>query len=146
LPQEIARAALIFFYVLILLRIAGPRTFAKFSAIDMITSVIAGSSLSCALTGNSPLFGTLSAIAVFVALHWLFTQGTARWNSLSSMFEGKPAELIADGQLLFAQLRAKGISIAALETAVRGAGLSQIHEVKRATLEPNGQITIWPDG
>ena len=146
LPQEIARAALIFFYVLILLRIAGPRTTAKFSSMDMLASVIAGSSLSRALTGHSPLFGTLAAIGFFIALHWLFTQGAARSKAFLRIVEAKPVELSANGEILGEKLRAKGVTSRDLETALRDAGVAELDEKQRATLEPNGRITIWPRG
>jgi uncharacterized membrane protein YcaP (DUF421 family) len=146
LPQELARAALIFFYVLILLRIAGPRTTAKFSSMDMLASVIAGSSLSRALTGNAPLFGTLAAIAFFVALHWLFTQGAARSTTVLRILEAKPVELSSNGEILGDKLRSRGVSTSDFETALRDAGVAELGEQQRATLEPNGRITVWPRG
>lgn len=73
--QECARAALIFAYGLALVRIAGRRVFGKWSALDIIVSVIVGSNLSRALTGSAPLFGTLAATTLLMALHWVLAQG-----------------------------------------------------------------------
>lgn len=50
--QECARAVLIFAYGLFLMRHSGRRTFGKWSALDVIVSVIVGSTFSRALTGN----------------------------------------------------------------------------------------------
>jgi uncharacterized membrane protein YcaP (DUF421 family) len=146
LPQEIARAILIFFYVLILLRLAGPRTLAKLSALDVVGSMIVGSSLSRALTGNTPLSGTLAAIAVFVTLHWLITQGAARSGVLSRWFEGKPVELAADGRMMSDTMRARGISKTGFEEALRQAGLADFRKAQQVTLEPSGKITVCPRG
>ena len=69
LAQECARAVLIFFYGLALLRLTGRRTFAHWSALDVLLSIIIGSNLSRALTGSVPLAGTLLASALLVGLH-----------------------------------------------------------------------------
>lgn len=53
--QELPRAVVIFVYGLLLLRISGRRTFARWSALDIILSVITGSCLGRALTGGAPL-------------------------------------------------------------------------------------------
>ncbi len=45
-PQECARAVLIFFYGLFMLRLSGRRTFAHWSALDMIISIIVGSTMA----------------------------------------------------------------------------------------------------
>jgi len=144
LPQVLARTALIFFYVLILLRIAGPRLFAQFSPIDMIGSVVIGSSLSRAMTGTADLWGALVATALFVALRWLFTHASASSEFLSRVFEGKAVQLGENGKIRGEMLRARGISNSDFETVIRDAGLSDVADVQHATLEPNGRITIWP--
>ncbi|MGH8291183.1 MAG: hypothetical protein ACREV7_19635 [Steroidobacteraceae bacterium] len=46
------------------MRLAGRRTFARWSALDMIVSIIMGSSLSRALTGAAPLGGTITVLPV----------------------------------------------------------------------------------
>jgi uncharacterized membrane protein YcaP (DUF421 family) len=142
LPQEIARTILIFGYVVLLLRIAGPRNVARLSAIDALTTVIAGSSLSRALTGNSALLGTLGAIAVLAALHWVITQANARSRALSAIFEGQPVELAANGEINLWMLRAKGMSESDCEQAIRLAGVNQLEKFHRVILDPSGKITV----
>jgi uncharacterized membrane protein YcaP (DUF421 family) len=66
--QECARAVVIFFYGLVMLRLSGRRTFAQLSAVDLILSIIVGSNLSRAMTGGVPFWGTLASVAVLVAL------------------------------------------------------------------------------
>ena len=72
--QECARAVLIFIYGFLLIRLAGRRIFARWSALDTVVAIIAGSNLSRAITGPVPLFGTMAATAVLVALHWLLAK------------------------------------------------------------------------
>jgi len=86
--QECARAVLVFFYGLLLLRLSGRRTFGNFSALDVIVSVIVGSALARAMTGSAPLAGTLAASAVLVALHVLLSKLVARRPRMSHFVEG----------------------------------------------------------
>lgn len=51
-------------------RIAGKRVFGKWAALDIIVSIMAGSNLSRALTGNAPLGGTLAATSLLMGLHY----------------------------------------------------------------------------
>jgi uncharacterized membrane protein YcaP (DUF421 family) len=75
--QECARAALVFAYGLLLVRVAGRRVFGKWSALDIIVSIVVGSNLSRALTGDAPLWGTLAATTLLMALHWVLAHASA---------------------------------------------------------------------
>ncbi|MEI9931811.1 MAG: hypothetical protein WDM89_15055 [Rhizomicrobium sp.] len=98
LAQECARAVLIFFYGLALLRMSGRRTFGDWSAVDVILSIIIGSALGRAMTGSAPLPGTLAAAAVLTCLHVLLGYLVASSKVASRIVEGAPVELAFDGQ------------------------------------------------
>ena len=143
--QECARAVLIFFYGLMMLRLSGRRTFAQMSAIDLVVSIIVGSSLSRAMTGGVPFWGTLAAVAVLVALHLLLAHAVARHRGLASWVEGDPVILARDGKLLEAARLSCRISIADLEESLREQGLdglSEIGKTRRLVLEPSGKISM----
>ena len=95
--QECARAALIFVYGLVLVRIAGRRIFGKWSALDIVVSIIIGSNLSRALTGSAPLWGTLIATTLLVALHWVLARLVAAFPGFSRVVEGRSIELARHG-------------------------------------------------
>jgi uncharacterized membrane protein YcaP (DUF421 family) len=69
IAQECARAGLVFGYGLVAVRIAGRRVFGKWSAVDIVVSIMIGSNLSRAITGSAPLWGTLAASTLILALH-----------------------------------------------------------------------------
>ena len=76
--QECDRALVVFIYGLAIVRVAGRRVFGKWAALDIIVSVIVGSNLSRALTGQASLGGTLAATTVLMVLHWVLAQAAAR--------------------------------------------------------------------
>src|SRR6185437_1700945 len=99
LSQGCARAVLIFFYGLLLLRISGRRTFGRWSALDIGVSIIVGSALGRALTGNAPLPGTMVAAAVMVGLHVLIANIVARFPRLARIIEGQSIILAEQGRI-----------------------------------------------
>jgi uncharacterized membrane protein YcaP (DUF421 family) len=140
--QECARAALIFIYGLALVRLAGRRVFGKWAALDIVVSMIVGSNLSRALTGNAPLWGTLAASGLLMILHWLLAQGVARSKRFSHMFEGSAIELARGGDHDKSQFLRHAISEGDLKEALRQAGVERVSETRLIALEPSGKITV----
>ncbi len=143
--QECARAALIFAYGLALVRIAGRRVFGKWSALDIVVSIVVGSNLSRALTGGAPLWGTLAATTLLMALHWILSHLAARFPTLSRVFEGRPVHLGEDGRVDGRALRRHAVSEADLGEALRGSGLEDPSGAHRVVLEPSGKISVLKD-
>ena len=144
--QECARAALIFGYGLVLLRISGRRTFGKWSALDIVVSIVLGSSLSRALTGSAPLLGTMAASAVLVLLHWLLAQAVARRPLLARWVEGPAISIARDGRLDDQARLRQSLSDADLAETLRQAGVRDVGETEAMTLEPSGKVTVRKRG
>jgi uncharacterized membrane protein YcaP (DUF421 family) len=86
--QECGRAAIIFAYALFMVRLSDPRTFAQWSALDIVVSMIVGSTLSRALTGNAPLLATLAAVTILFGLNFVFAHAVARSERLHISLRG----------------------------------------------------------
>jgi uncharacterized membrane protein YcaP (DUF421 family) len=140
--QECARAALIFVYGLALVRIAGRRIFGRWSALDIVVSIVIGSNLSRALTGGAPLWGTLAATTLLVALHWVLARLVVSSPGFSRIVEGRPAELARHGAVRGSALGRHAVSQADLGEALRQAGVEDIAAARIVTLEPSGKITV----
>jgi uncharacterized membrane protein YcaP (DUF421 family) len=140
--QELPRAFVVFFFGLILLRLSGRRAFARWSALDIIVSVIMGSSLARALTGSAPLGGTMLAMILLALLHWLLASLAARAPRFAHLVEGKAAVLGQSGAVSQPQLRAHNISAADLHEALRKEGVDEVAKTRQITLEPSGVITV----
>jgi uncharacterized membrane protein YcaP (DUF421 family) len=140
--QECARAALVFAYGLVLMRVSGRRTFARWSALDIVVAIVVGSSLSRVLTGNSPLLGTVAATAVLMGLHWLFARASARSERVSTLIEGPAIRLAENGRLDEARVVAHNVSKADLMEALRQGGTEDVSTTRALVLEPSGKITV----
>src|SRR3954469_19338495 len=128
-----------------MLRLSGKRTFSQWSALDVVLSIVVGSCLSRAMTGNAPFPGTLAAVAVLVALHVGAAYASARHSAVAKILEGVPETLVRDGRLdEKARLHAL-VSECDLGEALRQhklKGLEDIPKVTQLQLEPNGKLTV----
>lgn len=133
---------LILAYGLVAVRIAGRRVFGKWSALDVIVSITIGSSLSRALTGNAPLFATMAATTLLLALHWLLAWAAARWPAISRLVEGKAIDLGIQGDVAHGARIRHTVSEADLAEALRRKGIERAAEARKITLEPSGTINV----
>jgi len=140
--QECARALLVFVYGLLLVRCAGRRAFGKWSALDIIVSIILGSNLSRCLTGAAPLWGTLAASALLMALHWVLAQAVARSAAASRILEGSSVRLGQAGAIDARTLARHAVSEADINEAVHAAGLEHHSGARLIVLEPSGKISV----
>src|SRR5205809_4990432 len=97
--QICARAAVFFVYGLLMLRLSGRRTFAEWSALDVIIIVVAGSAMGRAMMGSGSLPGALAAVALLVLLHRALSWGVAKFPVLAAWVEGEPVMVARDGIL-----------------------------------------------
>ncbi len=140
--QECARAVVIFFYGYLLVRLVGRRIFARWSALDTVVAIIAGSNLSRAITGPVPLFGTMAATAVLVALHWLLAKLAIHSSLASRVLEGRAVKLGAAGVLHEDTMKKWSVSETDLAEAMRQSGVWKVDEIEFVTLEPSGTIHV----
>lgn len=140
--QECLRTGIVFVYGLLLLRLAGRRIFGRWAALDIVVSVVFGSSLSRALTGTAPFAGTLAAMTLLVAMHWLLSHAAARWPRISRLVEGAMIELARGGAEHRRALRRHAVSDGDLDEALRRAGVERSAETRLIALEPSGKITV----
>lgn len=142
--QEVPRAFVVFVFGLILLRVSNRRAFARWSALDIIISVVMGSSLGRALTGSAPLGGTMLAMILLVFLHGVLARAAARSERFARFVEGGAVVLGQSGTVSASQLRQHNISAPDFAEALRKEGVGDVVQTRQVTLEPSGNITVLP--
>lgn len=140
--QECARAVMVFAYGLAAVRIAGRRVFGKWGALDIIVSVIIGSNLSRAITGNAELWETMAATTLLLGLHWILARAAAHRRWFSRLVEGAPIELGRGGRVEPDRLRGAMVSANDLDEAMRQSGVESVERTRLVMLEPSGKITV----
>ena len=97
--QMSARAIAVFFVALVLLRVAGRRSFGQRSPFDSCTTVLFGAVLSRAVVGASPFIPTLAAAASIVLMHRLIGWLSVRSDWFDRLASGEPRVLMANGKV-----------------------------------------------
>jgi uncharacterized membrane protein YcaP (DUF421 family) len=147
-PMEITwwqmsiRAAIIFFYGLILLRVAGQRAFGRHSALDIVLTVLIGSNLSRAMTGGSPFLPTMAGTGALVLLYYGSIHLTQRSDLAGLVLKGERKILVRDGVADPAMMRRVGISDRDLRESLRAEGVDELSDVKVASLERGGHVSV----
>ena len=143
--QECARAALVFIFGYVLLRMAGRRSFGKWAALDFIIQIIVGSALARVITGDATIDGTFLAVLVMVAMHFALSFAVARSERLSHLVEGRTVIFSENCVLDDDKRKAHLVSMADLAEALRAqclGGIEDLERTKRIHLEPSGKISI----
>ncbi|HEX2559981.1 DUF421 domain-containing protein [Phenylobacterium sp.] len=143
--QMSARAVVIFAFGVFLVRVASKRAFGKWDALDIIVSIVIGSNLSRALTGNAPLLPTMAGSLTLILLHAGLAHLAVLIRPLGPLLKGKPAQLIVDGKVDETALRRHGIGHHDLEEALRSSGVEDVAQVRSAWIERNGSISVVKD-
>lgn len=141
--QMSARALVIFFVALVLVRLGGMRAFGRRSSFDTVILVGFGAVITRAIYGASPAIPIIAASAVLVIVHRVVAMLTARVPVLERLVKGRTQVLYRDGELDERTMRRAGISATDLDEAARGrariASRSDAHEIR---LETSGELTV----
>lgn len=142
--QECVRAAIVFFWGLLLVRIAGRRIFGRWAALDIVVSIVVGSNLSRALTGNAPFTGTLVATSFMIAIHWIVAHLASRYRIWAFIAEGGPVALAVRGTPCERALMRYGVSQNDIDEALSQKDLRHMEDAEEISLGPSGKINARP--
>ncbi len=137
------RTMIIYFGLLLALRIAGKREVGQMKPFDLVTLLIISNAVQNAMVGpDNSLLGGLTAAGIILLLNWVVGILRSRYGFAGRMFEGTPTLLVHDCQFLSDSLRQEGLAEADVIQAMREHGVEEIRQVKSAVLEVDGSISI----
>lgn len=144
----VARAAVMFVVLYLLLRIMGKRELGQMTPFELVVMVVLGDLIQQGVTHNDfSLTGAILATATFaflaIAMSWL----TYLFPRAEKLLDGEPRVVIRDGALLKENLRRDRITQSEVESEMRLAGIAHMEQVAWAILETQGKISfIKKDG
>ena len=154
--EFVLRGVVVYLFLLLFLRLTGRRQIGQYDPFDLILLLILSNAVQNSMNaGDNSLLGGLISALTLIGCHVLMSQLAWRSPRLARLIDGKPRVLIHAGQLDAGTLRAEQQSIERqmdqqrirlkaddVHAALRAAGCLHTHEVERATIETNGQITV----
>jgi uncharacterized membrane protein YcaP (DUF421 family) len=132
----------VFVAALLMLRLAHKRFFAQRNPLDALLALIIASTLSRAINGSAAFFPTLVAGFGLVLLHRALTWAAARVPAVGGFVKGAPVVLIEKGRVNAAALRRHSLSPDDLREDLRLNGVERPEDVRDATLERNGEVSV----
>jgi uncharacterized membrane protein YcaP (DUF421 family) len=142
-PEKILRTAVVYFAIVVLLRIFGKRELAQLNSFDLVVLLLLSNVVQNAIIGaDNSLWGGLLGAATLLFLNGLVVRIVRRWPRLDTLFEGKKNTIVTDGHYDEVELARLGLRRGDVETAVRRQGASSIAEVKRAQIYPGGAVVV----
>ncbi|HZL33938.1 MAG TPA: YetF domain-containing protein [Tepidisphaeraceae bacterium] len=143
IAEKILRPVIVYFFLLIGLRIAGKRELAQLNAFDLIVLLMLSNTIQNAIIGNdNSVVGGMIGAAALLGTNYLMVRTMHRYRKLDHLLEGHADILIRDGKILRDHLSRELITPGELVAAARKQGISSLHDVERCILEPTGTITF----
>lgn len=144
----VARAAIMFVLLYVLLRLMGKRELGQLTPFELVVMIVLGDLIQQGVTHNDfSLTGALLAISTFAFLAILMSWLTYLSPRAERLLDGEPRVIICDGELIKDNLRRDRMTQNEVESEMRLAGIAQMDQVAWAILEPQGKISfIKKDG
>ena len=140
--ETLAGSFLIFIVIVLVTRIIGLRSFAKFTAYDFAFTVAIGSIISSTLTSSTSIVHGAVAIASLLLLTFLFSFLQRRLPKLSSLISNKPLLLMEGSEILYENLKYARIEKTQLIAKLREANVLDYNQVQAVVLESTGDISV----
>jgi uncharacterized membrane protein YcaP (DUF421 family) len=146
-PLELVlRSAIVYVLFLAALRLSGKRELGQFTIFDLALVLLASNALQPAITGpDASLPAALIIIATLFVLNRLTAFARKRSALARRILDYAPSLVAKNGKWIQAAISREDLDMDDLEAAIREYGLESIKEVKLATLEHDGSISVVPE-
>lgn len=140
--EKVVRAAAVYVFLLVALRLTGKRQLGQMSSFDLVVLLIISNVLQNAMIGddNSVLGGFIGA-ATILLLNYAVARAVVSRKKVERLVEGAPTLLIHNGEIFEQHLKRELLTRDELMAALRRQGILAVEDVRVAWLEETGAIT-----
>lgn len=138
--EKIARTALVYAALILVLRFVGRRTLAQLNPFDLVVLLLLSNVVQNAIIGkdNSVIGGVIGAFTL-VALNEIVVRAARKHSRLNDILAGRRSELISDGKINERGLRSTGLNEEELSEFIHSDSLD---DIERMTLLPGGKVDV----
>jgi uncharacterized membrane protein YcaP (DUF421 family) len=143
--EKILRPAIVYAFLVVILRIFGKRELAQLNPFDLVVLLSVSNTVQNAIIGedNSVTGGLIGAFTLF-AVNYLVVRFLFRHRRLDEILEGTPTKLVENGGVCQDGLARELLTRSELLTVAHRQGFGSLDEVQNCTLEPGGAFYIEP--
>lgn len=141
--EKVLRTIIIYFFLIVGLRIAGKRELAQLNPFDLVVLLLLSNTVQNAVIGedNSITGGIIGASTLFI-INYVMVRVLYGHQKLDQLIEGEADILVDNGKINHERLKEELITVAELQVAAHKQGIGSLDEVERAILEPGGAISF----
>jgi uncharacterized membrane protein YcaP (DUF421 family) len=144
--ESVIRPALVYLFLLLLLRLTGKRTLAQITTFDFVLLLIISEATQQALIGedNSMINGAV-VVATLIGLNILMSLLKQRSKWFDRLLDDIPLVIVVDGKPLKDRMdKSRVDEDDVLDAARESHGLERMDQIRHAILERDGKISIIP--
>lgn len=144
--ESVIRPALVYLFVLVLLRLTGKRTLAQITTFDFVLLLIISEATQQALIGeDNSMINSAIVVATLVGLNVLMSLLKQRWPWVDRLLDDVPIVIVENGKPLKDRMdKVRVDEDDVLDAARQIHGLERMDQIRHAILERDGQISIIP--
>jgi uncharacterized membrane protein YcaP (DUF421 family) len=143
LIEIVLRVCIVYVALLVMIRLAGRRALSDITPFDMVVLLLVSETVSPALTADDhSLIGGLVAAGTLIGLSLIASHLAFRSRKMEALMSGEAALLIRDGRVDERVLHRYRITNDDLLTALHQHDVLAVADVRRAYVEPDGEITV----
>jgi uncharacterized membrane protein YcaP (DUF421 family) len=146
--ESVLRGLVVYFFLLLLFRLAGKRTLSQDTNFDLVLLLIISETTQQAMVDNDhSLTNGFLLIMTLIGTSIGLSLLKQRFPALEQWLDGTPLIILENGKGLKARMdKTRVDEVDILEAARSLHGLERLEQIKYAILERNGSITIVPAG
>jgi uncharacterized membrane protein YcaP (DUF421 family) len=139
------RTFVVFWFLLLLMRVAGRRELSSLEPFDLILLIVLGDAVQQGLTQDDySVTGALIVVSIFALLQIFVSYLNFRFPRLRSALDGYPIVLVENGKVIDRNLKRERLTPDDVMEQARSQQLETLDSVKWAVLETNGSISFIP--
>ena len=141
--ELVLRSVIVYLFLIVILRITGKRQVGQLAPFDLVLLLVLSNAVQNSMNGgDNSLIGGLIGAATLIAVNYGVALLTYRNKRIEALVEGRPQILIHNGKLFEKVMHEAHMTHHELNAALRQAGCLSVEEVRCATLENNGTVSV----
>jgi uncharacterized membrane protein YcaP (DUF421 family) len=143
----VLRAAFVFFFLFVLMRVIGRRELSSLEPFDLIVLIVLGDLVQQGVTqSDNSITGVILGIGTIAALQVGVSYANFRFPRLRPLLEGEPIVVVQDGKTIERNMRRERLTIEDIAEQARLQNSGSLDEVAWAVLETSGQLSFVKKG
>lgn len=142
----VLRSILIYFIVLIVIRVMGKRQIAQMQPFDVVITLIIADLATIPMSDQSiPLLNGIVPLLVLTVVHFFITFLSCKSLGVRHVVNGKPVILVSPQGILEENIKKLNMTVADVMEASRYAGYLSLEDINYMIMETNGNISVLPN-